>query len=272
MDVDFEGFYSNFNVIVNGPIIDLSKVGFIHPWGLVMICLLLIERAEDRGKKLILPTNKSTLIYLTRMHFSKMLRELGYVAEEKLLDDMNITESETLNVQEILHCVYRDEFNLTLGRFIKMFQNFGLSEQDAGLATGVVGELGNNVFDHNSFSWPTQISGSIIAAQNYPAHKCIEVTVGDPGIGFMGSLKSAYPELKTDLQAIRKGLSGNTGRIGESRGNGLRLIQQWTINNFSGAVMIHSGNGLVIVKKESIIERKEPKILGTVAQFVINYN
>jgi hypothetical protein len=51
----------------------------------------------------------------------------------------------------------------------------------------------------------------------------------------------------------------------------LRLIQQWTLQNFAGTVMIHSGSGLVIVDKTGMKDSEANKILGTVAQFVINY-
>lgn len=77
--------------------------------------------------------------------------------------------------------------------------------------------------------------------------------------------------MSNDIEAIKLGLAGNTGRVGEARGNGLKVIQQWTIQNLAGCVMIHSGNGLVIVDKTGMKESKVNKILGTVAQFMINY-
>jgi hypothetical protein len=153
-----------------------------------------------------------------------------------------------------------------------MFKSFGLNENDAQRATALVGELGNNVFDHNLGNWPTKVSGCIITAQRYPNTKSIEIAVGDPGVGFYGSLKAAFPNVRNDIEAIKLGLAGNTGRIGEIRGNGLKLIQQWTLQNFSGKVMIHSGNGLVIVAKAGMKEYSVNKILGTIAQFMINYS
>jgi hypothetical protein len=116
------------------------------------------------------------------------------------------------------------------------------------------------------------VVGCIIAAQHYPRLRKIEISVGDPGVGFYRSLKVAFPKIQNDLEAIKLGLAGNTGRIGEVRGNGLKLIQRWTIQNFCGKVMIHSGEGLVIVAKEGMKEYTVNKILGTLAQFVINYN
>jgi len=118
----------------------------------------------------------------------------------------------------------------------------------------------------------SNISGSIITAENYPTKKCIEVAIGDPGIGFRGSLAVAFPDLASDVEAIKKGLAGNSGRVGEVRGNGLRLIQQWTLQNFSGTVMVQSGDGLVIVRKGQIENRTVQRIVGTLAQFVIHYS
>lgn len=271
LTLDFEHIYGYLDSIVRGHTIDLSAVEFVHPWSIVMICLLLIERHGFPDRELILPTNSNTCGYLKRMHFPQLLREIGYDSHADQLEQHSVPEKENLNIQEIVHCLYRDEFNVRLEHFIAMFRNFGLSDQDSYLATGVVGELGNNVFDHNSFSWPTNISGSIIVAQNYPTKRCIEVAIGDPGIGFRGSLAVAFPKLKSDVEAIKTGLAGNSGRVGESRGNGLRLIQQWTTQNFSGTVMVQSGDGLVIVRKGQIEDKEVQRIVGTLAQFVIHY-
>lgn len=272
MDLDFNNFYKYTSKIIKGSTIDLSKVKFLYPWSIVILCLFLIERMNDTDKKLILPQDADTKSYLKKMRFEKMLSELGYADEAETLDAVLAPTEPNLNIQELIHCFYRDDFNARLSRFLSIFRNFGLNEEDSSKATALVGELGNNVFDHNSGSWPTTVVGCIIAAQHYPNLRKIEVTVGDPGIGFYGSLKAAFPALLNDIEAIKKGLAGNTGRIGEVRGNGLRLIQQWTIQDFSGKVMIHSGKGLVIVDNEGMKEYNVNKILGTLAQFLIMYN
>lgn len=271
MNLDFKNFYKNINSLIKGSTIDLSEVEFAHPWSMVMICLLLIERISDPNKKLILPNKPEPKTYLKRMHFDKILFELGYNEARDILTRVDVPERNNTNIHEIMHCLYRDEFNARLGRFISMFKTFGLNESDAQRATALVGELGNNVFDHNLGNWPTNISGCIIAAQHYPSIRTIEIAVGDPGVGFYGSLKAAFPEIKNDIEAIKLGLDGNTGRVGEKRGNGLKLIQQWTLQNFAGKVMIHSGNGLVIVDNTGMKEYTVNRILGTIAQFMINY-
>ena len=249
----------------------MSEVEFLDPWTMVLICLLLIERHNLPDKKIILPKSEELLKYLRRMHFNNVLAELGYNSEAEILESVQVPEKYNMNIQEILHCSTRDQFDGRLGRFVSMFQYFGMSENEAKRATSLIGELGNNTFDHNLGNWPTDISGCIIAAQNYPNLKRIQVAVGDPGVGFLGSLKAAFPELTNDIEAIKKGLGGNSGRIGEVRGNGLRIIQSWTIDNFSGMLSIHSGEGFVSAEKNRMSEKKANRILGTVAQIMIYY-
>jgi len=269
MQLRFDTIYKNIDNIIKGSTIDLSDVDFIHPWPLVIICLLMVERHKNPDKELILPKNPDVLDYLKRIHFCDMLRELGYDKEFNSLNKIVKPESYNLNVQEIMHCNISDEFNARLGHINLMFQNFGLNKDQANFATNIVAELGNNVFDHNSGNWPTDIGGCFIVAQNFPTEKQIEVAVGDPGIGFLGSLRARFPHINDDVEAIKLGLRGNTGRIGEDRGNGLGFVQRWTIDDLYGNLMIHSGNGLVEIGKNGIKKSNVNKILGTIAQFVI---
>ncbi|MEI8175083.1 MAG: hypothetical protein WCG28_03990 [bacterium] len=272
MEEDVEKFYKGIGIIAQNSTIDLSNVDFMHPWDIGEICLMLIERQSLPDKKLILPKNKNLLSYLKRIHFDQFLNELGYKESAQVLSAINSPELENLNLQEITHCRYVDEFSGRLGHFERMFKNFGLNDEDAKRALVIVGELGNNVFDHNIGSWPTNFNGSIILAQNYPQMKRIEVVVADAGVGFLGSLKNAYPDLMGDIEAIKKGLEGYSGRIGENRGNGLRLVQKWTIKNFHGILFIRSGAGLVQVDEDGCQSQEVAKVVGTNAKFVIYYS
>ena len=271
VDKFIEDFFNLLPKIVNGHTIDLSCLEFMHPWAIGASCLFLIERQQFRDKNIILPTNKNLLCYLKRMHFDEQLKELDYMDAATILAKISISENENLNVHEIIHCRYADEFSARLGRFERMFRNFGLNDEDAKRALVIFGELGNNVFDHNLGNWPTNFSGSIVVAQNYPQKKRIECVIADAGVGFLGSLRAAFPTLDGDIEAIRKGLEGYTGRIGESRGNGLKTIQNWTVNKFHGIVNIHSGKGLIQVDQDGIQTREVIPTLGTMAQFVLYY-
>ncbi len=271
MDESIEDFYQLLPKIVNGHRVDLSCLTVMHPWAIGASCLFLIERQQFEDKEVILPKDAELLRYLKQMHFDERLKELEYRDAASVLAAIPISEQEDLNAHGTIHCRYGDEFNARLGRFERMFQNFGLNDEDAKRALVIFGELGNNVFDHNLGNWPTNFSGSIVVAQNYPQRKRIECVIADVGVGFFGSLRAAFPILHDDLGAIQKGLEGYTGRIGETRGNGLKTIQNWTIKNFHGILNIHSGNGLVQVDENGIQTREVMPILGTLAQFVIYY-
>lgn len=271
MDAHVKDFSRLFSSITNENAVDLSSLSFMRPWDIGIVCLLLVERSQRTDRKIILPNDVNVLRYLKRLHLNVMLKELGYEKELRIFDQIPVVEQDDPNLHEITHCRYVDEFNARLGHFERMFRNFGLNDEDAKRALVIFGELGNNVFDHNLGNWPTNFSGSIVVAQNYPELKRIECVVGDSGVGFFGSLRAAFPKLQTDIQAIQKGLGGYTGRIGEKRGNGLKTIQDWTINDFHGILNIHSGKGLVQVDESGIEAIETNPLLGTLAQFVIYY-
>ncbi len=271
MDEYIENFYYLLPKIINGHQIDLSYLDVMRPWAIGASCLFLIERQQFEDRGIILPKNEEILRYLKQMHFDERLKEFGYMEASSILAVVPISEQEDLNVHKTTHCRYGDEFNARLGQFERMFRNFGLNDEDAKRALVIFGELGNNVFDHNLGNWPTNFSGSIVVAQNYPQKKRIECVIADAGVGFLGSLRAAFPALHSDLEAIQKGLEGYTGRIGETRGNGLKTIQNWTINNFHGILNIHSGRGLVQVDENGIQTKEVMPILGTLAQFVLYY-
>jgi len=272
MDFNYQNIYSNLGKIIQGNEINLSECSFIHPWAIIFICLLLTERCKVSGAKIVLPNNPEVSNYLKRVHFDGILDMLEFKKAAESLREIKIIERENSNVQEIVYCRFKDIFNARLDNFVRLFTNFGLDKNQTGLVVALVGELGNNTFDHNLGNWPTDISGCFITAQNYPRQGRLEFVIGDPGIGFLGSLKNKFPELKDDVSAIKCGLAGNTGWIGVNRGNGLRFVQEWTLGKFSGNVIIHSGAGLVKVGGNGMECKKVPRILGTIVQIMLYYN
>ncbi len=272
MDITFYNIYEKSSEIFNGHTINLKKCGWCDPWTMGLVCLKAIEYKDSPDKKLILPDDQDVVAYLKRMHLDWFLEELTYHEFLKLLAEKAIVERENLNIHEIMHCQFRDDFGARLSSRIRMmFRNFGMNADDESRATALVGELGNNVFDHNEGAWPTNVRGAIILGQHNPKKKQIEVVVADPGIGFRGSLKVLDPSLTSDIEAIKLGLSGVTGRVDERRGNGLRVIQDWTINKFDGIVKIHSGSGLVVVDKDGQKPQTVFPVIGTLASFVVRY-
>lgn len=272
MDLVYPVIYDNLEKFIKGSVINLKEVTFCDPWSMGVVCLLAIERRSSPDNGLILPVSEDFRRYLKRMRFDSFMREIGYGTFVGELESMDVPERENLNVCEITHSLYRDDFNARLTKVKIMFKNFGMNDMDdINRATVLVGELGNNVFDHNEGLWPTDVRGAIIIGQNYPKLKKIEVAIADPGVGFKASLRSRDSNL-SDIEAIELGLKGISGRVGEKRGNGLKLVQDWTINKLNGIVKIHSGNGLVTVDKNGTQSRMVNKISGTLASFVVTYS
>lgn len=95
-------------------------------------------------------------------------------------------------------------------------------EQEFSLLTSVVGEIGNNSFDHNLGSW-IDIRGIFFA---YDANKR-HIALADRGQGILTTLKRVRPDLAGDEQALLVAFTETiTGRAPEGRGNGLKYVRK----------------------------------------------
>lgn len=272
VDFCFENIYKDYALFIHGPKIDLTKVTFIDPWGLALLCLNIAESHNKPDFDLVPPQNSDALRYLKRSHLDEYLRELGLIRFAKLFEGVQINERDNLNIQEIYHCPTKDIFGARLGKFLMMYKNFGLNDSQAQYMTAIIGEIGNNVFDHNLGNWPLDVTGAIIMGQRFPRKKELEIVVADPGIGFKQSLHRKDPNLKDQIEAIKLALQkGVSGRIEEDRGNGLKYVQDWTFNELSGMIKIQSYDGLVIANKKEMKSQAVPSILGTIVGVKISY-
>ena len=271
MDLKFPGLYKYYAQIFNGSTVDLSDACFFDPWSISFICLKVIERAGDPNLKIIFPKNFAASNYLKRAHFGEFLKNIGVETshfDSSFLSDLK--EKDSLNVYELSYCQTSDVFKARLPRLLQVLLNFGMNADNAGLATALVGELGNNAFDHNLGKWPTGISGAVIIGQRYPTKSQLNLSVADPGIGFKASLHRKDPNLSSETEAIKLALEkGVSGRIEETRGNGLKFIQDSTFEIFSGIISIQSYNGLVIREENNFKEEIVPPVLGSVVNLTL---
>jgi hypothetical protein len=143
---NFETAYPN---IFRGSTIDWSQMTFLDPWAIAEMVLFAAQHHNDPGAKFLLPENDDILSYLSRIHLYEFLNEAGYEDSATLLKNRLGGERENHNLHEIVHCKTQDVFDGRLGRFVEIFKNFGMNEYQSRLMTAIVGELGNNAFDHN---------------------------------------------------------------------------------------------------------------------------
>jgi hypothetical protein len=135
------------------------------------------------------------------------------------------------------------------------------------LITSVVGEIGNNSFDHNIGNWP-DIPG-IFFGHSLNGRKII---LADRGQGILTTLKRAKPELASDREALLVAFTQSlSGRGPEKRGNGLKYVRKVVINN-NMDLFFQSGQASVRINKKSADPKpvKESKYLsGCLA--ILNY-
>jgi excisionase family DNA binding protein len=113
-------------------------------------------------------------------------------------------------------------FQARLTKLESLLQNTKDIETDFSLITSVVGEIGNNSFDHNLGNWP-DISGIFFA---YDINKRM-VVLADRGIGILQTLKRVRESLNDDESALEVAFTEIiTGRAPEERGNGLKYVRK----------------------------------------------
>lgn len=162
----------------------------------------------------------------------------------------------------VLHSEYRDEFDAKLPKIINFLSERGFRQADVYRITAMIGELGNNTFDHNLGKWPTEFIGCMIALRWQKEGSLLEIIVDDLGIGFLESLKMHAPAPTSEIEAIMLALSGVTGRVGEKRGNGLRSVIAWMKQYYDGILYIHSGSGAVEITKNKKMASDQERIAG----------
>jgi hypothetical protein len=95
------------------------------------------------------------------------------------------------------------------------------------LITSVVGEIGNNSYDHNIGNWP-DLPGIFFGS----SLKARTIILADRGQGVLTTLKRAKPDLASDQEALLAAFTQSlSGRGPEKRGNGLKYVRQVVVNN-----------------------------------------
>ncbi len=135
-------------------------------------------------------------------------------------------------------CSSRDILQARIDTFISNTKEY--------LASAVIGEIGNNTFDHN---WEYKENHQRGAYFN-PNFDDKFIVLADFGRGLFSSLKKVA-SISTDLDAIEVGFTREiSGRAPEQRGNGLKFVlntvksKQWNLYYQSGNAYCSIENGM----------------------------
>lgn len=169
------------------------------------------------------------------------------------------TNPTTASVPSDWYCQTRDVFS---ARSQVLLSNLERKEKaKAYLLTAVVGEIGNNSFDHNLGHWP-DLPGIFFA---YDLNQKI-IILSDRGVGLLKTIQGTLPTVTNDQQALKTAFTKIvSGRFPEKRGNGLKFVKQvikennWILQFFSGTA------GLEIRNQNLSFKEIKPFVYGCLA-------
>ncbi|NTW57777.1 MAG: sensor histidine kinase [Nitrospirae bacterium] len=236
-----ETFEKILHTFIRSDLIDLRRVTFIDPYGMVglleigELCML-----EDVKKTVLLPRSTEVLRYLGRMEFFAHARRFftldpmqppttgGGIESDVLLE---ITPIERSNDIHTIVGRVRDRAQAILAAHLKY------DERAVNGFIVALSEICQNIIEHSE-------NKGFVGIQKYRfqnlGKNIVKIAVMDAGIGFRRSLAARF-KLRSDLEAIEKALlHGASRHEEEGRGHGLaaakRFIEQW-----QGRLSIRSG-------------------------------
>ena len=138
-----------------------------------------------------------------------------------------LTINAEIGINDKRYCRTRDVFQARQDRLPKELVQITNNEQLSFLVAAVVGEIGNNSFDHNLGKW-RDIPGIIF---EFDTVRRI-IVLADRGQGVKESLRKIRPEIASDEEALQVAFTEIvSGRAPESRGNGLKFVRKVFLEN-----------------------------------------
>jgi hypothetical protein len=141
-----------------------------------------------------------------------------------------------------------EHFSATRDVFTARMQSYIL-ETNKYLEAAIIGEIGNNTFDHN-FTFENNCPRGVYCNFSYLQEY---VVLADYGKGIKRSLSLVLPEIKTDIEAIEIAFTKRiSGRSPEQRGNGLKFVSE-TIQQNNWQLYFQSGLGTCLIDKNGLL-------------------
>jgi len=160
-----------------------------------------------------------------------------------------------------LYCPTHDIFKARQNKLPRELSTVIDNEQLVFLLSAVVGEIGNNSFDHNFGNWPN-IPG--IYFQTNTAEGVI--VLADRGNGVFSTIKKIKTDVKDDVEALRVAFTEIiSGRAPEHRGNGLKFVRR-VMEEEELKLKFYSGQAVCVIDgKEMNFLKSSVNIKGTIA-------
>lgn len=176
-------------------------------------------------------------------------------------------QMEDIDIQSEYYCRTRDIFQARLEKTTQeLLKNGSIAEDDIYIISAIVGEIGNNSFDHNLGNWP-DVAGVFFGY--FSSNGRLEVVLADRGIGVLATLKKVKPELRDDVEALKTAFTEKiSGRAPEDRGNGLKFVKE-NVEERKMHLIFISGNAKLELNEKMEIKTIDENIRGCLAILLI---
>jgi hypothetical protein len=233
--------------------IDLKKVSFISPYGLLGLLLIGRYLYELTGEKSHIIDSKDKLIqYLERMDFFKIGTQWFHTPS--ILKKVNYKYARSSKTDSLLE-IQEIGSNTTQGKsdvdsIILKFRQRALAILDdfqkrmnIDFFIKIIAELCTNVYTHSQ-------SNGYVAIQRYNYEKrgyeVVKLSVMDYGIGIKNSLEKRYNfKFDNEVDYLKKSLEPNISGAGD-RGFGLYEVKD-IVENSLGYLWINSGQSSILI-------------------------
>ncbi len=224
--------------------IDLSKVSFVDPYGMLALleigelCLL-----EDVRKSVILPQSPEVCAYLDRMDFfmfAKRCFTLDYSSSGFSENHHRTPESDVL--LEITPIEKSNDIHSIVGKVRDRAQailatHLHYDERAINGFIVALSEVCQNIIEHSENTGFVGIQKYRFQGMN---KNIVKIAVMDVGVGFRKSLSHRF-KLKGDLDAIDHALLHGASRYEDKgRGHGLAAVRRF-VKEWQGKLSIRSG-------------------------------
>jgi DNA-binding transcriptional MerR regulator len=130
-------------------------------------------------------------------------------------------------ISSSFYCETNDIFSARLQSLSIQLERIPELKEIFPLIIAIIGEIGNNSYNHNIGNWP-DVPG-IFFAYNLNQR---QIALADRGQGILKTLERVIPSLKTDEKALEIAFTKYiSGRAPEDRGNGLKFVRDVVIAN-----------------------------------------
>jgi len=165
------------------------------------------------------------------------------------------------------YCRTKDVFEARLYKMKFFLESKKILEKDIPIIIAVIGEIGNNSFDHNIGNWPSVV-GIFFGFEIQD--DVLKIILSDRGLGVLKTLKRVRPELHNHKDALKVAFTEFvSSRAPERRGNGLKFVKS-NIMTSNFLLKFRSGNALTTVNKIFKIEDNQENLDGCLAIIKVN--